>query len=411
MVKLNQASIDLLKQNEGLRLTAYYDTVGVITIGYGSARTFRGRPIYEGMTITEEEAELALQEDIERYQTFLTFFKRDFNANQIGALTSFEYNLGGGIWVNDGWNPNYSDAEILASMNNYRNPPEISSRRDREIAFYQTTPTDGDDSNYGGEPPNPDPPIPPEDGNKDDAVSKITESMSKFFDKVVEFLEDFLTNDVHALSQGQFYANKYAKVTRTYSNTLRVQLLPNLTDTLKDMLTLENTDQTPPPPKEPNPPTEPSSPPPQDNELMQRIYNWANDRQGQSFDFDGVWGAQCVDLITWINGEMNLGLNLAGAYAKDIYNNALPSTWERVVGDPNDDNASAVVWNTLPNGAIVWFTNSGAGHVGIKAGDWCLTLNQNMSAPYEGGPIVKTENSAWLASGGTGFLGAWVFKG
>lgn len=169
--KLNQASIDLLKNNEGCRLTAYYDTVGVLTIGYGFTFPIDGVPIHPGMTITQETADRVLQETIPKYQHFMDYFKRDFNDNQVGALTSFEWNLGSGIFANDGWNPNADDAEIISEMNKYHRPPEITARRDREVAFYQvpsgTTPPDGNgeggttepetggngEAGNGGEPP------------------------------------------------------------------------------------------------------------------------------------------------------------------------------------------------------------------------------------------------------------------
>lgn len=433
MVKLNAESIALLKQNEGLRLTAYYDTVGVLTIGYGSARTFRGRRIYEGMTITEEEAELALQEDISKYQTFLTYFKRSFNANQIGALTSFEYNVGSGTFANDGWSPTYSDAEILASLNNYRRPPEISSRRDREIAFYKKPVTDNSKgSEYVKDPENRDPkgdtpPVVKEDKetpekapNISTSESEISEEMKKFLETVIKKVEDLLSGDVYQLKQGQFYSNDWLKVEKTYNNTFKVSLSQDVTDKLKGTITTDTTgekeetvqkeDKKDEVANNPNP--QPSAPPSNNtsgNELAKKLYDWANARQGQSFDFDGHYGAQCVDLVTWLNSVYKLGLNCAGMYAKDIYNNPVPSGWKKVVGNPANDSISKGIWNSLPDGAIVWFTNPSAGHVGLKAGEWAITLNQNVDDPEgRGGPIRKSQLQGWIEGGGAGFLGAWV---
>ena len=44
-MKINAAGLDLIKRWEGLRLTAYQDSVGIWTIGYGhTARQGRRRP-------------------------------------------------------------------------------------------------------------------------------------------------------------------------------------------------------------------------------------------------------------------------------------------------------------------------------------------------------------------------------
>lgn len=48
----------LIERNEGCRLTAYYDSVGVLTIGYGCT----GRGIHEGMRVTQSEADQMLSD-------------------------------------------------------------------------------------------------------------------------------------------------------------------------------------------------------------------------------------------------------------------------------------------------------------------------------------------------------------
>lgn len=50
-------SLDYIKLNEGLRLEAYQDTLGVWTIGYGQT----GPKIVKGLTITEAEASAMLE--------------------------------------------------------------------------------------------------------------------------------------------------------------------------------------------------------------------------------------------------------------------------------------------------------------------------------------------------------------
>ena len=49
-----------LRESEGLRLEAYRDTVGVLTIGYGHTQG-----VVEGARITKDEAEALLSEDLD----------------------------------------------------------------------------------------------------------------------------------------------------------------------------------------------------------------------------------------------------------------------------------------------------------------------------------------------------------
>lgn len=57
--------IAALKQDEGLRLTAYKDTVGVFTIGYGHAH------VAPGTVWTQAQAEAALIEDVKEHNAKL----------------------------------------------------------------------------------------------------------------------------------------------------------------------------------------------------------------------------------------------------------------------------------------------------------------------------------------------------
>lgn len=55
---------ELLKKHEGLRLKVYRDTMGILTIGYGRNLESRG--------ITEEEAEMMLDNDVKWFTNQLT---------------------------------------------------------------------------------------------------------------------------------------------------------------------------------------------------------------------------------------------------------------------------------------------------------------------------------------------------
>ena len=90
-MKTSQRGIDLIKQFEGVRLTAYKCPAGVYTIGYGHTRGVK-----RGMKITEEEASAYLTADlrnsekaVERYDVIY-----HWNQNEYDALVSFTFNCG-----------------------------------------------------------------------------------------------------------------------------------------------------------------------------------------------------------------------------------------------------------------------------------------------------------------------------
>lgn len=90
-MKISQKGIDLVKSFEGLELKAYKDSVGVLTIGWGST----GSHVTAGMTITREQAEQLLKKDLERFEKGVSdLVKAPLNQNQFDALVSFSFNLG-----------------------------------------------------------------------------------------------------------------------------------------------------------------------------------------------------------------------------------------------------------------------------------------------------------------------------
>ena len=53
--------------------------------------------------------------------------------------------------------------------------------------------------------------------------------------------------------------------------------------------------------------------------------SWANSQLNQSLDYDGRYGAQCVDLIMYYCDY--LGVSLGGGNANTYANKSLPSGW------------------------------------------------------------------------------------
>lgn len=95
-MNINQETIDLVKRFEGLRLKAYRDSVGVLTIGYGTtSRAGIDVTVFEGMEITEQQAEEYLRKALEKFaDKIIPHFKYTPSNNQFGAMLSLAYNIG-----------------------------------------------------------------------------------------------------------------------------------------------------------------------------------------------------------------------------------------------------------------------------------------------------------------------------
>ncbi|WP_455466369.1 lysozyme [Bartonella sp. B39] len=95
MRKISQEGLALIKQWEGLRLSAYQDAVGVWTIGYGHTNS-AGKPfVHTGMTITEKQAEELLCQDLRQFENAVEqAVQVSLTDEQFAALVSFCYNVG-----------------------------------------------------------------------------------------------------------------------------------------------------------------------------------------------------------------------------------------------------------------------------------------------------------------------------
>ncbi len=90
--RVNQDGIDLIKQFEGLHLTAYLCPSRIWTVGYGHTRTTRA-----GMTISQEQAEMLLSEDLQIFERAVVRLVRvPLSDNQFSALACFAFNVGTG---------------------------------------------------------------------------------------------------------------------------------------------------------------------------------------------------------------------------------------------------------------------------------------------------------------------------
>lgn len=94
-MRVSENGINLIKQFEGCRLTAYQDSVGVWTIGYGWTQPVDGKPVGKGMAITQQKADDLLKQGVVQYEAGVHgLVTVQLNQNQYDALVDFAYNLG-----------------------------------------------------------------------------------------------------------------------------------------------------------------------------------------------------------------------------------------------------------------------------------------------------------------------------
>ena len=90
-MKISENGLALIKKFEGCKLSAYKCPAGVWTIGYGHTKG-----VTSGMTITQEEADELLKQDVEKYEDHVLSYDSiyNWNQNEFDSMVSFAFNLG-----------------------------------------------------------------------------------------------------------------------------------------------------------------------------------------------------------------------------------------------------------------------------------------------------------------------------
>ncbi|MFZ0312971.1 MAG: lysozyme [Candidatus Korobacteraceae bacterium] len=139
----SSTGLALTEEFEGLRLTAYQDSVGVWTIGYGHT----GSDVQPGLTITQEQAGALLLQDVAGAVAAVNrLVTVPLTQNQFDALVDFTFNLGQG---------NLASSTLLRELNAGNTAgaaaqflvwvyaggvklPGLVKRRQAEAALFQT---------------------------------------------------------------------------------------------------------------------------------------------------------------------------------------------------------------------------------------------------------------------------------
>lgn len=99
-MQISQKGIDFIKREEGERLTAYLDSVGIWTIGVGHTGFIDGKPVIKGMRISAEKSHSVLVADLKRFESAVnSAVKIKLTQNQFDALVSLAFNIGEGAFL------------------------------------------------------------------------------------------------------------------------------------------------------------------------------------------------------------------------------------------------------------------------------------------------------------------------
>lgn len=116
-MELSQKGKDLIMQFEGLKLSAYQDSVGIWSIGYGNTFYEDGKPVKKGDIITHNRAIELFNLIVKRFEVGVDeLVTSNVNQNQFDALVCLSYNIGLG---------NFKSSSLLKMVNKSPNDTTI----------------------------------------------------------------------------------------------------------------------------------------------------------------------------------------------------------------------------------------------------------------------------------------------
>lgn len=90
-MEASEILVKKIKEFEGVRLTAYKDSAGILTIGVGHTRGVKA-----GMKITQKQADSLLRGDLLNVENYVNGLGIRFTQGQFDALVSLIFNIGQG---------------------------------------------------------------------------------------------------------------------------------------------------------------------------------------------------------------------------------------------------------------------------------------------------------------------------
>ena len=143
-MKLSEKGYTFLGKEEGIRLRAYLDPVGVPTIGYGSTFYQDGTKVKMGDTVTPCKANALFHSIVKEFEDGVNkMVTSDINQNQFDALVSIAYNIGLSAFRKSTLlkrvNSNPCDVDIRNQFEAWKfagGKPILLNRRKREADLY-----------------------------------------------------------------------------------------------------------------------------------------------------------------------------------------------------------------------------------------------------------------------------------
>lgn len=138
--------IAIIRKYEGLKLRAYVCPAGLNTIGYGATFYMNGTKVMPGDVITMDHADKLLHFQVKLFADEVRkTVKSNINENQLGALVSFCFNIGGAAFSRSTLarkaNANPNDPTIRAEFMRWTRGggkvlPGLVKRREEEANLY-----------------------------------------------------------------------------------------------------------------------------------------------------------------------------------------------------------------------------------------------------------------------------------
>lgn len=123
----------MLEEREGVRLTAYKDSVGVWTIGLGHTSSAGPPHVHQGLQITREQATEIFRRDVEQFEDAVrAAVKRPMTQHEFDAYVSFSYNVGPNGFARSQSVERFNrgdKAGAAEGLLHWMKPPEIKPRR------------------------------------------------------------------------------------------------------------------------------------------------------------------------------------------------------------------------------------------------------------------------------------------
>ena len=89
-MKISEDGLELIKKFEGCETSAYQDSVGVWTIGFGHTKG-----VEAGQTCSIEDAESMLADEMDEYEGYINnMVKVELQQHEFDSLVAWVYNLG-----------------------------------------------------------------------------------------------------------------------------------------------------------------------------------------------------------------------------------------------------------------------------------------------------------------------------